>query len=467
MKRTVLILAAAALVLVAWQLPAQEALDWGGSLTTINTVQSVEDGSDEDVFENSEKLVLYLTSPIGRSWDFVGQLGVSFTSEPVFAVDLERLYLQNQIDFVDREDRSVEQAPGLLRLSSRFGRYRVSDPTGLVLNHTLDGAGFTVEGRGMSFAAAVGYTGLINKEFSSVSLSIQDSIDDEDDDVYLGPKRLLGRGTLAFPALVAEQNVTLGFAFQQDLRDPESVIEEGTEPAAITDPGGLVDTQYAIATIDGPIPGVTSLFYGFSYVFNTGRTLSLVEDAASQDPTGTSYQYKPIRAHLVQAEFDYYLPQFYSSAIGLGVIVGTGDDDYSGYVEGNTADNATMFTAATPVGQGAVFNLESGNATVAEVSYSLKPFAGTQGLAESLLARVAVLNFFRTAGSGPVSAADVDPAEDGGYLGTELDLEFRWRPFSDLGVGLTTGFLFANDQVLLDNSNSFDYVIRLNASLSF
>ena len=97
----------------------------------------------------------------------------------------------------------------------------------------------------------------------------------------------------------------------------------------------------------------------------------------------------------------------------------------------------------------------------------MKPFSGSSGLTESLLARAVLYSFFRSAGSGPVSVSDVDAATSGAYLGSEVDLDFRWRPFSDLGVGLTSGFLFANSDVMLDSANSVDYVLRLNASLSF
>jgi hypothetical protein len=153
--------------------------------------------------------------------------------------------------------------------------------------------------------------------------------------------------------------------------------------------------------------------------------------------------------------------------VEAAVLFSTGDDDYSRFVEGNTAGNATAFTAVTPVGRGAVFSLESGNTTVSEVSYGIRPLSGTDGLFESFSTRATFFSFFRTAGTGPVSASVVDAASDTGYLGSEVDLQFRWRPFSDLGVGVTTGFLFANGDALVDGAETFDYVLGLNASLSF
>jgi hypothetical protein len=97
----------------------------------------------------------------------------------------------------------------------------------------------------------------------------------------------------------------------------------------------------------------------------------------------------------------------------------------------------------------------------------MKPLSGSDGVLNSLQTRAVLYSFFRSAGSGVVSVSEVDPDTDGTYLGSEVDLDIRWRPFSDLGLGLTTGFMFANDDVLVDGSNSFDYRVRLSASLSF
>jgi hypothetical protein len=78
-----------------------------------------------------------------------------------------------------------------------------------------------------------------------------------------------------------------------------------------------------------------------------------------------------------------------------------------------------------------------------------------------------VLSFFRPSGEGAVSVSDVDAATSGAYLGTEVDVAVRLRPFSDLGVGVSAGFLFANEDVLVASADAFQYVVRLDASLSF
>ncbi|MFW5828445.1 MAG: hypothetical protein ACOCU4_10145, partial [Alkalispirochaeta sp.] len=197
----------------------QTAVDWGGSLSTTNTVQSVAEGSDDEPFVNTERLVLYLTAPLGERWEFVSQAAATFDSEPVFAVDAEKLYFRNAIDFTaDSERRSVEQRGGLIQLATRLGRFSLADPTGRIMSDTVDGVNVRISGVSSEIEIGAGYGGFINKEFSQTSMSLQDSADAEDSDVYFGPPRLLGRGTVAFPELVAGQNLSLGFAFQQDLR---------------------------------------------------------------------------------------------------------------------------------------------------------------------------------------------------------------------------------------------------------
>lgn len=445
------------------------AADWGGSVSSTNTVQSVPEDSEEDPFVNAERLVLYLNAPLGARWEFVAQGAATFDSEPQFAADIEKLYFQRSRNFVSDERYAageVEQSPGLVEMVSRMGRLTISDPTGLVMSHTVDGADIILSGKRSEILFGAGYTGFINKEFSRVSLSIRDSVDAEDDGVYFGPARLLARGTLSFPELFLRQNVHLGLVVQQDLRDPEDVVEPKAEAAFVDEVGGLLDTQYVILEIGGPFSTPIPLYYTVSYVFNTGRTMGLLEDESAI--SGKSYQYAPIRAHLAEGRLDAFIPSFFSSSLGLGVLYTSGDKDYTSFTEGNTEDNATMFTAATPAGKGAVFGLQPGNATVTEVSYSLKPLAqsGVTAL-ETLQGEVSMYNFFRTTGEGPVSVTEVDASTDDTYLGTEIDLALRVRPLSDLGIGLTTGYLFRNSAVMFDDANDFDYVIRLNASLSF
>ncbi|MDA3947987.1 MAG: hypothetical protein PF508_02075 [Spirochaeta sp.] len=442
------------------------AFEWGGSITTNNTVQSVAENSDDDVFVNTEALVLYLTAPLGSQWEFVGQLGGSYDSaEPVFAADLEKLYFQRNRTITGEN----EQPAGLVGMTTRFGRFLMSDPTGLIMSHPIDGAAFILNYVNFELYAGAGYTGFINKEFSSVGMGLQDSVDQEDDDVYFGPARLLGLLRVSVPEIVFGQNMTVAFAVQEDLRNPDDVVEADAVPLNLDSDelGGLLDTHYSILGVDGPISVLPGLFYRASYALNTGRTLSLVEDDTAESG-GKSYQYQPFLAHLVDGRLQYFFNDGISSVVSAGATFTTGDDDYSGFVEGNTKEAATQFTAVTPGGKGLVFGLQTGNSTTTEVSYSAIPLAGAgASFLSTMQTEVRYYGFFRTIGSGYVSVADVDATDDGAYLGSEVDLIVRMRPFSDLGIGLSGGMFFANNAVMLDDTNSIDWITRLTASLSF
>lgn len=443
-------------LLLLFVLSGAFAFDWGGSVTTTSTVQSVADGSDDETFVNSERLSLYLTGDLGETRDYVAQLGARFVSdEPVFAVDLERLYLRNT--------RSPA-GESVVSLVTRLGRFRASDPTGEVFRHVLDGGSLAVGGVWWNLTMTAGTTALINKEFSNAAMSLRDADDDDDDDVYLGPARFVGLITLGLPEIIAGQNLGLAFLAQEDMRDPSSVVQEGDEETEVDELGGVIDTQYILVTINGPIVG--SLYYNIGYGLGLGRTLSFVEADSPSDPD--IYSYQPIRAHLVLFGLDYYIPDFLASVVRAGVTMSTGDDDYASYTEGNTDGNATMFIPITPVGNGTVFDLQTGNATIAELSYSLKPLETAASPFLSEFQTVASwYSFFRTAGSGPVSVSDVDPTTDTAYLGSEFDVALRFRPYSDLGFGLTSGFFFGNEDALFDDADSFNWLVRLRASLSF
>lgn len=436
--------------------PGAFAFDWGGSLTTKNTVQAVTEGSDDDAYLNSERLSLYLTGDLGATREYVTQLGTRFSSDgPVFAVDLERFYLQNNLS---------PDSASVVSLVTRLGRFRVADPTGLVFRHVLDGAALQINGAWWNVAMSAGTTALVNKEFSNVAMSIRDNNDAEDDDQYLGAARFVGQLKLGFPDVVAGQNLGIALLAQEDMRDPASVVQDGDEPDQVSESGGVLDTQYIILTANGPIFG--SLFYNFGYGLGLGRTLSLVADENAT--SGEAYHYEPIRAHMVELGFEYYLTDFFASVVRAGVLFSTGDDDYSSYTEGNTEGNATMFIPVTASGSGAVFGLQPGNATIAQVSYSMKPLETAASPFLSEFQTVASwYSFFRSTGSGPVSSSDVDSDSDAAYLGSEFDLALRFRPYSDLGFGLTNGFFFGNESALFDDADSFDWIVRLQASLSF
>lgn len=452
MKRTI-VFAGLCGLLMGTAVASVSAFDWGGSLTQSNTIRTVSEGSDNDVLLNNTALSLYLNTGVGQYSELVAQVGARLSADPLFAADIERLELR-------RTQPLVGLQPVLF--ASRLGRFNLTDPSGYVLSTTVDGAEVDVRYRLGSVVLSMGYTGFVSKAYGSATLSRLDNFDAGDDDVFFGPKRLIGQARFNVPDVVAGHGLTVALIVQEDMRNPdETILVETSERDATS--GGLLDTQYAVLRAYGPV--IPNLYYDASYVLNTGRTLSFVPDSNSL--TGASYQYQPIRGHLVRLQFDYFFPDARDSRAGLALNVSSGDKDYDSFVEGNTAGNAGMFTPITPMPSGAIFALEPGNATTVEVSYATKPFAN---LAVPLLAASqvegALISFFRN-GDGPVSAADVDTASSARYLGSELDVAWRFRPYSDLGFGVHSGLFFGNGNALFDDAQSFHFLLRIEASLSF
>jgi len=75
----------------------------------------------------------------------------------------------------------------------------------------------------------------------------------------------------------------------------------------------------------------------------------------------------------------------------------------------------------------------------------MKPFGFSDKKSlESIQVELLGVSFFRSTG-GIISNETLKPGSSEKYLGTEVDLKVRYRPFSDLGVSITGGLFFPND----------------------
>ncbi len=453
MNRTARVAAIAAVFLLLLT-TAVSALDWGGSLTNSTTIQSVPEGSDDRTFVQSNRLTGYVSGGLFRSVYLI-QAAVQLADDPVIAADIEKAYLSKTVNLEEGK---------LLSYRRRIGRFLLSDPTGEVMSQVIDGVAFGFGRQNSEVRIAAGYTGLVSKDFANLSMSKLDGVDDADDDEMYAPARFLGQLVYSRPDVILGQNLTLAVVVQEDLRDPDQAVEDGTTVLdAGANAGGLLDTQYGIVVLDGPLP-LPNLFYTAALVINRGRMLSVIDVVEF----GSTYQYEPISAHLVKLNAQYYMPWLFSSRLSGGVTLSSGDTDFSGFVEGNTNGDANQFIPVNPGSTGAVFGLQAGNSTITEISFASQPFVGNPiPLLDKFQGVVSMYQFYRSAGEGPVSSSDVDAATSGSYLGTEVDFSARFRPFSDLGLGVSGGLLMKNEDVLPAGAEASDFVLRLSASLSF
>jgi len=432
MKNLTLLLAMAGLFLLPFSLLAQE-------LGLDSTTKLTLDQQNSLLFGLSERLDGWFKVPMdanGSLFEGSGHLGILMDVDsrqgvsgiPTGDIDLLRVaFLFPQL------------TPDMKTMNFEFGRLRIQDPTGLILDHAADGLmlGFNYPDLSISFRA--GYTGFLlrnaNDQTIDISLSHTDEAIAADKTRVFGTQRFLILAQIDFPDIF-KQDLNVSFLAQQDMNPDSKFLAEGT---TVQDPtrGGALDNQYLTVQLGGPI--VETLFYNVWFTYGFGRTLSWI------NATG-SYQYKPISAFLTGFNMDFYLPSALKSAFKARFILASGDPDYSSSIEGNTNDLGTQFNPVTITTLGTVFSPALSNLIVAQLGYSLQPIANVH-----LQTGVNVFGFFR-----PTPQPALDP-----FPGIEIDIFGNYRLTSDLGLSLSGGLLIPGSA-----GQSLRYSIQLALNLA-
>ena len=397
-------------------------LDLGGTLANVTALEYR--GAAE--FGQWDKISLWLSAGTTPDFRFYAQGSYEFTIDRPYLFDLDAL----RFDF----------AP-LPVLSFSLGRFEMAEFTGKVLRHTLDGALGIVNLPFAVISTGVGYSGLLLKPSSEIVMSRTDSADRDVDSKKLGSPRMVEALGVLFPELFLRQDLDLSAIFQQDLRKASDLIAEGEEVEFAGGlAGGRLNTQYFGVGVSGPL--FPSFYHESFLYFQTGKMLSYVDDPLSG--TLHSYQFQPIRSAAVGTSLYFYRQELLHSRFGLSALLAGGDADYGSFLEGNSAGSAGQFVPVSRSTEALIFTPELGNLLLLELGYSLKPFSRRPCRTwRNLQAELAAYVFLRPT-PGPVSEEDVDPASTSRYLGSEVDAILRFRPFSDLGLGLTFGFFLPN-----------------------
>jgi len=444
MKRLLLVLC---IVVVAVSVSA---IDVGGYLENVTGIASPPVGVDSPlVLVERASAALWLRQPLG-GWELNGQGSYTYTPLVPLLFDLDELSLSGVFP---------ASVAGASSIGMTFGRTNYSDPTGFILNHTLDGLKFTTSWPASAFSLAVGTTALVQKPTNGIVLSTLDVLDLADDDKRFAPPRLIATVDFRTLEFLGGQQLTLGAVIQEDLRPTDQLTAVGVTTAA-PDAGGRLDTQHLVLGISGSLgPG---FFYRTYYSFGSGRSLAFLADANSV--TGYSYQYAMILSHMAGAELSYYMPSVLNSRIRFSGLFSSGDADADSYLDGNTEGRSTAFVPLSPSSFSDVFTLQPGNSSHVGVSYSMRPIAGA---GDVLQLELSAVSYLRTAGTGPVSAPSVDPASDGTYVGTDIDLSVVAQPFSDLRLVLKGGVFLPNAAVMSTGNEDLDYEVTLQGVLRF
>lgn len=350
------------------------------------------------------------------------------------------------------------------QFSFTLGRYQSEDFTGRLFSHDLDGFRFDFTYPALTINTDVGFAGFQFKSSSAMQLSKLDFNDQDLASVILGPKRLVGLAEINFTKLFERQTLSISALVQEDLRavfltDSSDVlstpIEEG-ETAYTPERGGLVDTQYFLLGLQGPI--AAGFYYDVFGGVTTGRGLSYI---------GGAYSYTPIIGATAGFNVRYYNKEALYSRADLGLTFASGDPDSSLFLEGNTEGRNTAFMPASIVPTGTVFSPILSNLFFLETSYSLKPISFIKSaVGDKLEAGTGLLIFFRST-PAPISTGGLDPASDSLYLGTELDASIDFRLFSDVGFSIAAGWFFPSKAAFVPEREAAWFVGKITASLSW
>ena len=280
-----------------------------------------------------------------------------------------------------------------------------------------------------------------------------------------------------FPEIITRQDLKFSLVAQEDLRplietgraaEDKLLIEEGEEDFS-PGKGGPVDTQYVGIGLSGAISNI--VYYNSFFYLGTGRMLSYLDDSSSG--TGSSYQYTQISSFLTGAGIRLFFKQFLLSRIALDFVYASGDGDQNAtsIIEGNVEGSYGTFTPIAGSPASLVFIPEPSNIMYGQISYSLKPLSqGKSSALQTLQTMLLITPYFRSA-EGPISEPSVDPgpANNGPYLGTEIDAIINLRPFSDLGIGLQGGIFLPTKTtgIFVAGSDTLRLLAKLNISFSF
>jgi hypothetical protein len=193
--------------------------------------------------------------------------------------------------------------------------------------------------------------------------------------------------------------------------------------------GGSIDTQYAALSIGGTI--IKGLRYGANFVWGAGRELAYLDDALST--TGKSYQYSNIASCAGSINVEYaLLPEL---SLGVFAVAASGDSSAIDALDGDSADDATLFHSISYAAPSLIFAPQLGGMYSIDASVSYKPFpAETVGIKGLEAASHTYL--FGKLGTGPVYAANV-VSDSSSFVGLEEDISCSARIFTDFGLNAT------------------------------
>jgi len=404
------------------------ALDFGGNLEDSTIFYN----SDSSSFYHADTLSLWLSNEVWKDTNLFVKGSYTFTTNKPWFIDLDYLKVENKSSSI---------------INYSFGRFYTSDFSGYIFSHKIDGGTITYNLPSYIISAKTGYTGLLFNNTSNIEMTLADQTEITYGNFpqSFAPPRLAGGLQVFFPELFSGQDLKAEIWAQLDLRNKSDLTA-----------GSKLDTQYLGISLSGPL--LPSLYYdSFAYL----------ESGQSHSGIGSDYT---VLSFLGSAGLKYYMEDFLYSRISFKFLYSSGDSDYlASFTEGNTSGNSTNFIPISNKSLALVFSPQLGNIFFTSLNYSIKPFSGMEyKTLKNVQLELTDINFFRS-GTGQISESGINSLSTSLYLGTEIDGTVNYRPFSDLGVSLSSGVFIPNNSTdgAFDTSKSVEFLARLGVSFSF
>ncbi len=332
-------------------------------------------------------------------------------------------------------DLEILSLSGIVPLASgvfgyELGRTVVNVGDGLLLNHPADALLLQYGRNAMSVRIGAGYFGFLRKESVSLIASGSDLSDSADDGQFFAPRRMISLVEIAFPELLGLQSLLVAYVRQDDLRTASNAE--------------LLDTQYLVAALAGPIAG--SWYYRLlgvgGLLDNRGR--------AADPATRTGYFY------FGDLSLDWFPVDH--TRVAFGVRVGSGEDgDVVAYAPISEPPNGTVF--------------QPGLGNVAKVGLSLdrRVFGGARDEALRGLSLGLDAAAYMRPTDAPVRESGLSTSAGAGYLGTEGLIRAAFRPFSDTGMTARGGVFVPHrgpDGFEKDKRGEVQWMARVEFSLA-
>jgi len=401
--------------------------DWGGQIENISQYSNIE----KEVFTQGNRFLLWMRSEFSPYWNFYANAGYLYRYE-----EEEHKHIPDISTF---HIYGTHETGDTSALDYSIGRIRLMDNTGRVLDSVADGISFLFDNRVMPVRLGVGYTGYVFNLTSEVAMSPADEFDSQNK-ALLAPPRFIQYLEIRYSNLPGGTTLRAAVVAQEDFRSDDFLIENvpGT---------GRLHTQYAQVGLDGRLS--PDLFYVLSGVLQTGQY-------RIPEPGGSSRYL----AGMVSASLDWYIEPAWKTVFSMEFLYSSGDnwEDRPEW-EGNNPGDTDILHRFIPVSnstKGCIYSPLIGNLIYCDLHLSVKPVRTLQIVLSGI-------SFFRAV-NGPISEADLGEENgDALYLGEELDLDFYWRPYSDLGLSLCMGIFLPNRHLMVDDTVKF----RCGGYLSF